>query len=65
MTATAPRSLSNDVFPTIFDLRATHTSLLTRQRQGASVGDIAPEVRDFVRRAQLTGALLDVDDQRD
>lgn len=65
MTATASRPLAHDAFPTIFELRAMHTSLLTRQRQGATVVEIAPEVREFVRRAQLTGALLDADDQRD
>lgn len=62
---TIPGITALEFFPTIFDLRATHTSLLTRQRQGATVGDIASDVRLFVRRAQNTGALLDVDEQRD
>ncbi|HEX2833421.1 MAG TPA: hypothetical protein VHW00_10420 [Thermoanaerobaculia bacterium] len=65
MSTLVPISQPQDFFPTIFDLRATHTSLLTRQRQGATVGDIEPEVRDFVKRAQRTGALLDVEEQRD
>ncbi|HUR80579.1 MAG TPA: hypothetical protein VM733_07420 [Thermoanaerobaculia bacterium] len=54
-----------DAFPTIFDLRATHVSLLSKQKQGAAVGEIEPDVRDFVRRAQVTGAYLDAEEQRD
>ncbi len=54
-----------DAFPTIFDLRASHVALLAKQRQGAQVGEIEPDVRDFVRRAQVTGAYLDADEQRD
>ena len=55
----------HDAFPTIFDLRASHVALLTKQRQGAKVDELAAEVRDFVRRAQITGAYLDADEQRD
>lgn len=54
-----------DAFPTIFDLRATHTALLAKQRHGATLGDLAGDVREFVRRAQITGAILDADEQRD
>jgi hypothetical protein len=62
---TSVSNAPSEFFPTIFDLRATHTSLLARQRQGATVGEIEPDVRMFVRRAQRTGALLDADEQRD
>jgi len=65
MTVLPTRSSVTDAFPTIFDLRATHTALLTRQRHGAATEEIAGDVRDFVRRAQVTGAWLDVDEQRD
>jgi energy-coupling factor transporter ATP-binding protein EcfA2 len=54
-----------DLFPTIFDLRAQHVSLLSKQRQGTKVDELALDVRDFLRRAQITGAILDADEQRD
>ena len=55
----------NESFPTIFDLRASHVALLSRQRQGSKVEELADDVRLFVRRAQITGTILDADEQRD
>lgn len=54
-----------DAFPTIFDLRAQHGALISRQRQGMSVPELADDVRLFVDRAQVTGAILDAAEQRD
>jgi hypothetical protein len=54
-----------DAFPTIFDLRAQHGALISRQRQGTSVPELADDVRLFVDRAQVTGAILDAAEQRD
>ncbi|HYH07982.1 MAG TPA: hypothetical protein VEK11_13065 [Thermoanaerobaculia bacterium] len=54
-----------EAFPSIVELRATHTSLLTRQRKAMSVTDVADEARLFIRRARLTGVYLDADEQRD
>ena len=54
-----------DAFPTIFDLRAEHGALISRQRQGMSVPELADDVRLFVDRAQVTGAILDAAEQRD
>ncbi|HYC88761.1 MAG TPA: hypothetical protein VEO54_06085 [Thermoanaerobaculia bacterium] len=55
----------NETFSTIFDLRASHVALLARQRQGSNVEELAEEVRQFVQRAQVTGTILDADEQRD
>ena len=54
-----------DAFPTIFDLRAEHGALISRQRQGMSIPELADDVRLFVDRAQVTGAILDAAEQRD
>jgi hypothetical protein len=54
-----------DAFPTIFDLRAQHGALISRQREGMSVPELADDVRLFVDRAQVTGAILDAAEQRD
>ena len=55
----------SESFPTIFDLRASHVELLTKQRQGSKVEELADDVRQFVQRAQVTGTILDADEQRD
>lgn len=54
-----------EAFPSIAELRTTHTSLLSRQRKAMSVTELADEARLFVRRARLTGVYLDAEEQRD
>lgn len=52
-------------FDTMLDLRATHRTLLQRQRAGEPLTAISNDVLLFVGRARATGAILDVDDHRD
>jgi hypothetical protein len=53
-----------NAFPTIFELRSTHTQLLAQQRKGAAFDELLPEVSSFVVRARQTGAYLDAEEQR-
>jgi len=52
-------------FDTMLDLRATHRTLLQRQRAGEPLSAISNEVLHFVGRARATGAIIDTDDHRD
>jgi hypothetical protein len=63
MTVTPDRAVA-EAYPTIFDLRATHTSLLTQYRKGGAIEEMAGDVSLFVERARRTGAYLDVEEQR-
>lgn len=54
----------NDAFPSLFDLRSSHSQLLAEQRKGTPFDALAPEVTSFVVRARQTGAVLDAEEQR-
>lgn len=56
--------MSENAFPTIFDLRSTHSQLLAQQRKGVPFEQLLPNVTSFVVRARQTGALLDAEEQR-
>lgn len=56
--------MSESAFPTIFDLRSSHSQLLALQRQGMPFERLRPEVSAFVVRARQTGAVLDAEEQR-
>ena len=53
-----------NAFPTIFELRSSHSQLLAQQRQGTAPAELVPQVSSFVVRAKQTGAFLDVEEQR-
>ena len=57
--------MSAEPFPTIFDLRSAHRTLLQQQRGGAAPEQLASEAMLFVARARRTGAWLDVEEHRE
>jgi energy-coupling factor transporter ATP-binding protein EcfA2 len=51
-------------FPTLRELRASHSELLKRLRDSGDVREFAPEVEAFIRRGRASGARLDVEHDR-
>lgn len=52
-------------YATIIDLRAAHSVLLKRLRDGNSAASMRDDVESFILSARATGALLDADAHRD
>jgi S1-C subfamily serine protease len=62
---TSDRIAVQQAFLNLYDLRAAHSSLLKRHREGRAPVEMREDIVKFVIQARATGALLDADTQRE
>ncbi len=51
-------------FPTLADLRAGHRELLQERRHDSNPATLVQQVKTFIQRGQISGALLELEDER-